>query len=45
MNKKRVIILMMDSLGGGSSEDSAKFNDEGSNPFFSRLGMYIGYDS
>jgi phosphopentomutase len=33
MNKKRVIILMMDSLGVGSSEDSIKFNDEGSNTF------------
>jgi phosphopentomutase len=33
MNKKRVIILMMDSLGVGSSKDAIKFNDEGSNTF------------
>jgi phosphopentomutase len=33
MNKKRVIILMIDSLGVGSSKDSIKFGDEGSNTF------------
>jgi phosphopentomutase len=33
MNKKRVIILMMDSLGVGSSKDAINFNDEGSNTF------------
>jgi phosphopentomutase len=40
MNKKRVIILMMDSLGVGSSKDSVKFGDEGSNTFSHIYGSY-----
>jgi len=33
MNKNRVIILMIDSLGIGSSKDAYKFNDVGSDTF------------
>jgi phosphopentomutase len=44
MNKGRVIILMVDSLGVGSSSDSVKFNDVGSNTLshiYNSYPMYV----